>query len=165
MAGKRYDVESLIDDIKLAITDATRGLNAKLTAIDSEKADFVIKKLNANAIAIFEADASTLIYDPNLTILVSSDDPLDNAVGGHAVDVEIWITVRDTAEKAGVIERRVFRYMRALYEIFVKDRDKLQLGAVARVSTIGYFGDPTEGRNVERKTVLTGGIILQCRLS
>jgi len=163
--GKRYDVESLIDDIKTAILNPTRGLNAKLTSIDSDKGDFVIKKLNANAIAIFEADASTLVYDPNLTILVSSDDPLDEKVGGHAVDVEIWITIRDTAEKAGKLERRIFRYMRALYEVFVLDRDKLNLGAVARVSTIGYFGDPTEGRNVQRKTVLTGGIILQCRLS
>jgi len=159
----RYDIESLIDDIKRIIVD---HYNDALTAIDTEKGDFVLKKLEtSDGIALFDSNASNLARDPNMTINVTTDDPLDNAVGGHAVDVEIWLRVRETAERDGILERRIFRYMRALYQLFVVDVRKYNIQAIANVSTIGYFGEPTEGRNVPRKTILTGGIVLQCRIS
>jgi len=137
-----------------------------LTKIDAEKGDFTLKQLNTTeAIAIFDPNGIVLNRDPNMTINITTDDPLDNAVGGHAVDVEIWVRVRDTAEKDGLLERRILRYMRALYQLFVIDVRKYNIQAIANVSTIGYFGEPTEGRNVPRKTMLTGGIVLQCRIS
>lgn len=113
----RYDLESLLNDLKAV---AVANLNAKLSAISSEKNDDIALLPVPNEAYFFQVlDKKKAGHFPAF-IFYGASDPTVQAIGaGTAEDYEVFFiaVLRETAE-GEAFSTRLLRYSRALKEIF-----------------------------------------------
>ena len=120
----RYDLESLITDLK-AICQA--NLNAKLTAIDAEKADGLTSFQIPTTAYLFQDLRQESIAPHKAIMFFGVDDPESNGIGPATLErVEIYfIVICQRLPDALEYHTRLLRYMRALKEIFEENWHKI----------------------------------------
>lgn len=118
-----YDVERFFTDLG---TMLKANLNNKLTAIDSEKGDYTIKKIDSSAWFFQSLNDSYTNFDPFVIYGVSQFEPSDDpySVTATKMLVEIVIVVADQGQDA-TISGKMFRYQRALKEVILENFDSL----------------------------------------
>lgn len=126
MATPKYDLETLLDDVEAFMK---AELNPRLLEIDTEKADFEITPVPATA--YYQGIWKDSIGDTDVAILYGVED-LSAANGanisGTAIRVRLGIVVivADDGGEAQVM-RSLYRYQRALKEIFEEKWDQVSM--------------------------------------
>jgi hypothetical protein len=118
MAAPKYDMEKLTNDVKTIITTY---LNTKLSEIDSEKNDGItLTQLDTSAgIYLQELNGVSINADP-FVVYGIVDIPKAEGIGTAVLKkylIEVALVKEDTGE-VGEVARLMFRYQRALEEIF-----------------------------------------------
>ena len=110
-----YDLDNLMSDVK---TIMTSNLNTKISAINSEKADSItLASLDANAFFLQDLDHTTMNYDPFILYAVEgieADGFGPSTVVTYSISIALILANQNTTD----IASRMFRYQRALKEIF-----------------------------------------------
>jgi hypothetical protein len=114
--GQKYDVEVFLSDIE---TTLKNNLNTKLGEIDTEQADGItLKTLVSDAYFFQELNSKVANYNP--FCLYGVEDLGAASIEGYSareVTVSVVIVVTDDGEDRNYA-KRMFRYSRALQEIF-----------------------------------------------
>ena len=112
----KYDTESLLADIKTIIS---ANFNAKVTAINLEKNDGIsIDTLDSNAYFLQQLNGRMANYNPICLYGVESIESSSRGpLSSKKVEISVIIIAIDNGEEVE-ISARMFRYQRALEEIF-----------------------------------------------
>lgn len=125
----KYDIESLLLDIETLLKN---NLNNKITAINSEKNDsIVLAQIDSNAYFMQSLDGPEVNYNP--FIFYGIEAISDEATGANFsfTPMRLSIAVALVMEDSGLdvnISRRMFRYQRAIKEIFEEGFDSIPEG-------------------------------------
>jgi len=129
--ARRYDLEMVLADIKSIMTT---HLNTKLAAIDTEKNDgIVLKTIAADAYALQNLTQKVMNYDPFIQYGVS--DVSTNGQGPHSAEtfqLVAAVLLVDSGQDAQMMTR-LFRYRRALKEIFEDNWKKMSGGVQMKI--------------------------------
>lgn len=119
----RYDIESLMNSISSIVTT---HISAKITSINSEKNDsIVLKDIPSGAVIIQSMDGKQANYNPFIYIGAVDIQGEDTPLTGRCVqkiDVAVLIALADEGQDVE-IWKRLFRYQRAIREIFEENFD------------------------------------------
>lgn len=119
MAYPLYDIESLMADIKSFLQ---AKLNTKLADIDTEKADGItLATIDSGAYFWNWMGDEVANYNPFVFYGIDSEQP--NSVGAGNVRVftiQVFVVLTDTQNDPEIM-KRMYRYQRALFQIFEKD--------------------------------------------
>lgn len=111
-----YDLESLMSDIKSIMIN---NLNTKISALNSEKSDSTtLLTVDNNAYFLQELDSTTINYNP---FIFYSCEEIEGTGFGPNTPQELLINcVLVLADQSAYtdIPARMFRYLRAIKEIF-----------------------------------------------
>lgn len=110
----RYDIENLMDDIKKVMTDS---LNEKIASINTEKNDSIeLASINDEAYFFQSMNESIANFDPFVFYGVVPSP--DGNIGATAQElaINVIVIVQDNGDPS--IVRRLFRYQRAVKELF-----------------------------------------------
>ncbi len=117
MAG-RYDVECLLGDVEEVLTTK---LNSKIAQINAEKNDSIsMATIPVAGYFLQTMNEKMANYDPFVYYGVGNIEPGDEMMPGRSsdiVDIEALICVIDPGQD-DTIAKRMFRYGRALKEVF-----------------------------------------------
>ena len=110
-----YDLDNLMSDIKAIMTS---NLNTKIGAINTEKGDSItLATLDASAFFLQDLDHTTMNYDPFILYAVEgieADGLGPNTSLSYSVSIALILANQNITDVAS----RMFRYQRALKEIF-----------------------------------------------
>ena len=121
------DLETIVNEIKTCIVD---GINAELTTIDTEKADFVIPKLDVtNGIAIWRPNQAVLAYDPHIFVLPIKSKTIDGIHGGRNSEIQIYIEAQTDPIAPERLDVKLCRYVLALERLFKKTEFSFDVSA------------------------------------
>lgn len=136
----RYDIETFCSDLD---TFLKANLNAKLLQLDSEKNDG-ITLLPVGASSYFFQTLNDTVTNYNPFIYYGVDQVQTEGIGPatrRAYSIDIVLCFTDSGGDApGVVAKRLFRYSRALEEIFLENwrsigsAPKIKLQSLAPVS-------------------------------
>ena len=111
-----YDLENLMSDIKSVMID---NLNTKINAINTEKSDSTtLLTVDNNAYFLQELDSTTINYNP--FIFYSCEEIEGTGFGPNTPQEFLINCVLVLADQSAYsdIPSRMFRYLRAMKEIF-----------------------------------------------
>jgi hypothetical protein len=111
-----YDLENLMSDIKSIMVD---NLNTKINAINTEKSDSTtLLTVDNNAYFLQELDSTTINYNP--FIFYSCEEIEGTGFGPNTPQEFLINCVLVLADQSAYsdIPSRMFRYLRAMKEIF-----------------------------------------------
>lgn len=149
-----YDIEDMIDDVLTAIADGTTGINARIDAINTQKA--VVDAARGRVVMTvpkFTYDLATVSTegfkegfnlfffmvdeftnaDPYL--LVSIDTWTTDELGANIVSVNFHIAVEDTSDGTDP-KRKLLRLIRALREVldvYVKEDAEIKASSITQI--------------------------------
>lgn len=119
MAYPLYDVEALMNDIKAFLQSK---LNAQLLIIDAEKADGLTLAPVDNAAYFWNWMGDEVAnYNPFVFYGIDSEQPA--SVGAGTVrnfTIQVFVVLTDSQNDPEIM-RRMYRYQRALFQIFEKN--------------------------------------------
>ncbi len=122
-----YDIEMLLSDIKSVLL---ANLNTKITALNSEKNDSIsLTAIDSTAYALQSLNGANINFDPFIFYAVQDVKSVGQA-GATSMIVDVVVAV--VKEDQGMdldIANRMFRYGRALKEVFEENFDQ-NAGAV-----------------------------------
>jgi hypothetical protein len=122
-----FDAESAMLQIKALLKDGTKGLNAQITAINSDKAAtdvanygkaITLASVNDKAIYFLVLNYSVPSFDPLVGIMIRKKER--DEMGGETIAIEVKVAVLDKAD--GTVDVRALRYLQALENIFMRNR-------------------------------------------
>ncbi len=121
----RYDMEYVLDDIKTILTE---NLGAKLEAITTSKGDGMTLAVpgTTNGYHLQQLNAESIVSDPY--IFYGLDD-LESVPNGPEVSEKLIIFVTLVKADDGTdinISKRMFRYARAIKEVFQDDWQRVR---------------------------------------
>ncbi len=149
----KYDTERLALDVKTILVDE---FNDKIDEITTDKAKEavnlvlspVMRRLGdvtdtgttdvGNAINMLGTTKKSFIYDPYIVIEIPSIDSI-SSLGEIVDEINIFISMIDPHN--GDSEIRLFRYLRALTEIFTVDKS-VGIVSVSQIDRLGYLSTP-----------------------
>ena len=144
-----------IEEIVFAIeTFFKANLNNKLTEIDGEKSDFVLKSIDTEAYLFGDLNDSIANFDPFFFHYV--DDIVSIVTGPNIAKVvthEMTIIFADGSEDKGTISRRVLRYLRALEEVASAAYFEIFSGTRVEISTLAPLTIQFNNSSVYHKVV------------
>lgn len=122
-----YDVERFFTDL---VTLLKANMNTKLSALDTEKNDYTIPKIDDGAWFFQTLNESHLNFNPCILYGVSNFEDVENPYGASAIRmlVEIVIIVADQGNDANIMSK-MFRYQRALREVITDNFDGINFGS------------------------------------
>jgi hypothetical protein len=131
-----YDIESLLVDVQAILAS---NLNTKISAINSEKNDTIsLGSIDSNAYFMQSMDAEQANYDPYVVYsVIDIDDEADRANFSRAVtnlQLAVVIVVSDEGNDVN-ISKRMFRYGRALKEVFTENFNSISEGVKLSVQS------------------------------
>lgn len=134
----KYDIETYLYELEEVVKN---NLTAKLAEIDTEKGDGIeLKTVDDNAYIVQNMDEKALSYDPAIFIWISNLQSIEN-YGDSAQTVTAEIDVIISNDLEGDIDKRLWRYQRALREIIEtnfykisRTRQKVQVTSLTPVS-------------------------------
>lgn len=136
-----YDIERFLTDMQACLA---ANLNPKLSAIDTEKGDFTLAQVAADAYFLQDLSDGTPKSNP-FVIYGEVDEPVSESLGPtsstkYTVGVEVVLADSGGDSK---IKLRMLRYRRALTEVIQENWDRIgQMAMKARVKgttpTAGY---------------------------
>lgn len=113
----RYDLENLMADIKSIMTT---NLNTKLTELDAEKADSISLATVSTSQGYFLQTMDAEVANANPFVLYGIEDIETKNAGPMGIKT-VTITIYLVTEEAGLegnVTNRMYRYLRALEEVF-----------------------------------------------
>lgn len=117
----KYDGEDLLDDIYAIMIDGTKGLNAKITAVEAEKIS-KSKGLTPTLASISNYYCQTWsdnILNSSESIFYGIEDVESNDQGANAKTYKVFIdVVLVDNNQTNDSYKRIMRYSRALEELF-----------------------------------------------
>lgn len=123
--ARTYDAEDLLDSVKQVMTDNT-ALNTKIAAIETEKGALSPTLASVNSGSYYEQTWTNKILQSNPAIFYGIEDvqSLENA-GAVAKTYKVFVEVIlvDNGQ-TNDIHKRIWRYSRALEELFCAAYDK-----------------------------------------
>lgn len=131
----RYDIELFLSDVE---TYLKANLNTKLTAINAEKADSITLKPVDDA-AYFCQSLNDSVTNYNPFVYYGVDSIESNGIGpatSNGYKVEVAIVVSDQGESLDVNKRIMFRYHRALTELFQEGYASVARGVKIKVQSL-----------------------------
>lgn len=117
-----YDIEQLLTDIKTILVD---NLNVKITAINTEKNDSItLDSIESSAYFMQGMDGPQTNFDPFVYIGVTDIKGEEGLMSYTAtlLDIAVAIIVADEGQDVEMW-KRMFRYQRALREVFEENFD------------------------------------------
>lgn len=129
----RYDLEMLLTDVLAVMTD---NLNTKITSINTEKNDSItLSQVNSSAYFLQTMDAAQANFSP--FILYGVEDILSVASGpGTAKHYQLQVALLMENLDEPNIAKRMFRYSRALEEIFQENWHLLNNGIKLNIQSL-----------------------------
>jgi hypothetical protein len=122
----RNDFESVLDDVKLIMTT---HLNTKITAIVADKGDGITPPaINANAYFLQTLDEAIANFDPFVAYGIQDITSVDTQYGQSQQQISISIVIVLSDNGRSDINRVLFRYSRALKEIFEENFKNANIG-------------------------------------
>jgi hypothetical protein len=111
---KKYDIESLLKDIEAVLSV---NLNAKLTQIDTEKADGItLKPIDSRAYFLQELNSRVANYNPFILYGITNIEPRPQVGGTAAIfTVNVALVFADHGNDQHIV-KKMLRYSRALKE-------------------------------------------------
>ena len=116
-----------IEDVAEAIIENTikPKLNDKFDEIDNERNDdILLKKINMDEAILFQSwNDRALNFDPILFYSINESKTISPIPSQHAAswEIEFSIIFKELHEGPGIVAKKLFRYQRALRELFQKD--------------------------------------------
>lgn len=156
----RYDLECFLDDVRTLLASS---LNTKLTEIDSDKADSItLRQVDAAGYFLQSLDTQNLNVDP--FVVYGVEEPVADMVAGPGLSVKykayVLLVIADAGNDANVF-RRLYRYQRALLELFCTNWADLSRGKV-RTKVAGL--NPFMPDLIGLKSALAVGVTLSFTL-
>lgn len=138
----RYDLETLLADVETMLKDSTNGLNAKITAINTEKNDSItLAQVNSSAYLFQSYDSKVLNYDP--FIFYGVDDIEGVGIGAHTSEIYSISIILLLAKKNETVEvTRMLRYLRCLQDCVKSQWDFIEHKGLGKAEIIP--GAPVE---------------------
>jgi hypothetical protein len=129
----KYDLESLLNDIKTILTN---NLNTKITALNSEKNDSVtLSQVNSDAYVLQSLNGVTVNYNPFIFYgLLDVQGEGNYGYTPSMYEIIVAIVVEDEGEDVN-IATRMFRYLRVLEEVFADHFDSIPEGVKISVKS------------------------------
>lgn len=155
----KYDVEILEADL-LALVKA--NLPAKLTEITAEKADSIT--LPAPTDAQYFNSTDDQVDNRTLSVRYGLEDPRPNSIASNTAEDNIYLFLVYLNEKnhlPGVVRKKLFRYTRALKEIFEENFDRLTFVSKMTIQTIA---PQSWAENENSPTYKVGGVYIETSL-
>lgn len=124
--ARKYDIEDLFADLDAFLK---ANVNTQIQAIDTEKgalATGALKTIDSAAFFAQSLNLATAAYDPFLAYGLI--DQAEDSIGPATADIlpiQVVIVVADAGQDP-LILKRMFRYQRALKEIFTANWDKVR---------------------------------------
>ena len=117
--ANRYDMEDLCDDV-LAVM--TTYFNAKLTEINAAKNDgIVLDPIDSGAYSLQQLNGKMLNYNPFCLYGIEDIETVSQGpLSSDRFQISVTVVVKDSGEELEC-GRRMFRYSRALKEVFEKN--------------------------------------------
>jgi len=129
----RYDNENFLSDLQAVIVS---NLDAKISALNTEKGDSVLSSFDSNAIFIQEIYGTVANYDPFVLIYIE-DMPLDSAIGGaHITGLKLNVLICFCQNNDSDRYKRIFRYQRAIYEVIEEKYNNIFRGVKVKLSNL-----------------------------
>lgn len=129
----RYDIEEFLDDIETLLK---AHLNNKITALNSEKSDSITLKTVSNSAYFLQSlDGPETNYDPYIFYGLENIETVTNmAANGHNLIVSVILCLADYEDVT--ISKRMFRYSRALEEVFLEHFTENEQGLKVEVHSV-----------------------------
>jgi hypothetical protein len=132
----RYDIENFLTDLLSAMQDGSTGLNSYITAINSEKNDtLTVPSISNSAYFLQTMNESVAAYDPFILYGVTKIE--SEGIGpatSSRYTVQVVISFADKQD--GTAAKRLFRYSRALEDLFHSKFDKISQNRVKKIISI-----------------------------
>lgn len=130
----RYDLEELCSDIAGILQSQ---LNAKLAAIDSDKNDGIsLAQLSSDAYFFQELNNNTINYDPFLLYGVEAIQTVSQeGAAGQEATISVIVVLSDPGSDSDV-PKRMFRYSRALKEIFEENYSLFRISVKLKIQNL-----------------------------
>lgn len=146
----KFDEESLLQNID---TILKAQLNAKLTAISTEKNDGItLDSVDSNAI-LMDTEDSTLNYDPAIIFMIV--DQLTEAQGpvtSENIVVNITLLKSDIGNDNNIL-KKMLRYRRAIKEIIEDNFDKINPCGLCTIESLPVLSFQRSGAHYLTKVV------------
>ncbi|MCK5608287.1 hypothetical protein KAR91_40775 [Candidatus Pacearchaeota archaeon] len=155
----RYDFENILDNVDGIITSK---LNTKITSINTEKDDGItVSAINNNAHFLQTLDERVANFDP---FLVYGIDNIEADADYNRVTEKILIAVTIVMADNGKTEvnRILFRYSRALKEIFLENWQSIGIGNRFKISALAPVPFDALDSSAQFKAI---GILIETGLS
>lgn len=138
-------------------------MNDKLLEIDSERGDLVLKPVDFDNAVVFQSMNNLPVnFDPILyygATSVSTDGNVESSVG-ETWEVEFSVILADPQDRS--IEKRLFRYQRALKEIFLQNYFKINnIRQKVRLRSLNPISFNLQNNSIEYRAI---GILIETTL-
>lgn len=133
--GTKYDIESFLLDVETFIK---ANLNAKITEINTEKADSVTLAPLDDDDGYFQQMLDERIININPALWYGVSEFIPQSIQDRVAEgLQVFVLIIVADPKDGTMTRLMWRYQRALKEIFEEGWDKVSRFAVdLRVSNV-----------------------------
>jgi hypothetical protein len=155
----KVDIEVVLKNLKDTLVD---NLNTKLAEIDAEKNDGItLKQIQSGAYILQSLDEFPVNFDPALYYGVESV-ATSSEYGASAKNLRLEVTVILADPQDGSVYSRLFRYQRALEEIFTSNYPRLKkMYDKVKVTGLEPIAFRVQNQTTEFKAI---GIILELDL-
>ena len=160
-----FDIESVIQSIKVRLIDATKGLNAKIGEVNTIKQltdesvygfPIVLKTVEDKAFFFLIAKLMVVNMDPFVSIYIEPSGYIKDDLGAVTLKISISITLVDLQDNT--VDIRALRYLQALIDIFEPTRWTDLDAYFPRLSNMEPVGYES---SVDGKSWREVGIVLQ----